>query len=144
MLQELRYAESDVQKRDKEVLGGYNDAFPNMRELSESEFAQSAFFSSCIEYVGYRQILPANLSWKEKCILSVRYFITNRRDFSGFAMCNDYYGGKVRYFKFGPCEHQYRNPTEEDLKNGVPRPAMCFNVSVCEKCGYVYAVDSSD
>lgn len=146
MVQKLIYADSTEQAREKDLLGGYNDAFPNMVEMSEEEFAKSSFFVNCIEYVGYRQILPNRLppTMKEKQMLSVRYFITNVRDMSGFAMSQEYWKGKVRYFRFGPCEHKFRNPTEEDFKNGVPRPAMCFSVSVCEKCGYVYAVDSSD
>ena len=146
MIQELRYADKDVQARDTEVLGGYNDAFPNMKELTEEEFAKSSFWSRCIEYVGYRQILPDRLppTIKDTRTLCVRYFITDRQDFAGYAMSQEYWESKVRYFRFGPCEHKYRNPTEEDFKNGVPRPAMCFNVHVCEKCGYVYAVDSSD
>lgn len=131
---------SDEQFRD--VLGGYNDPLPNMVELNEKEFAQSSALMYGEQFSGYRQIVNPSVNGGK--MLSLTFFITNQRDMSGWAISTDYRKGKVRFFKFAACQHKFRESGPEDWAKGVARSRMCFHVSVCEKCGYVREIDSSD
>ena len=137
---------------DDKIYGHCNGALPNMKEITEKDFARSTFFSYTPEYIGYRQIssesmLAAGLTPDKtqngrptitRCQFYVFYNGT------GIGMSHDYWGGKVRYFSFAVCDHVYRDPNETDFANGCPRPARCFHVSVCTKCDFVSVVDSSD
>lgn len=129
----------------EKILGGYNDPLPNMVELTPEEFAQSSFFTYSVDYIGYRQIDPRRLPENIKCkfFMPIKYFI-NKSDLSGYAMYQEYHEKRVRFFKFTPCVHDWRYPTDEDFAKGCPRPAMCFHVSICTKCGQIECVDSSD
>jgi len=74
---------------------------------------------------------------------SVRFYYFH--DGSVIGMYNDYRAGKVFYLHGRLCDHDFVPVTPEQAREeGLPRPAHCFHVSKCSKCGYVYAVDSSD
>lgn len=106
--------------------------FTNVREITEKEFANSNVFLFVSSIIGNTRIED----------MEVRVF--GFSDQTGYAIGSNRKNGKVRYFAFG-CNHSYRNPTEEEIQSGkAPRPGMCFHVSVCNKCGTVNTVDSSD
>jgi hypothetical protein len=52
---------------------------------------------------------------------------------------------KARFLAGKACEHVFRAPTpEERAKFNIPRPRMCLHTSICDKCGLVQVIDSSD
>lgn len=144
MIQSFTYiSEGPETAKHRETYGGYNDFPPNWRKLTEKEFAQSQFFSYSPTLVEHRQMLPpGGLRPGGKPALTARLYFYS--DGSGLAMSNDYWKGKVQYFAFAACVHEYRRPTEAEHEAGVVRPARCFHVSICDKCHHVHAVDSSD
>ena len=117
--------------------GGYNDSPPNLKVMTEAEFATSAFFVYDFESVENRQILLHNLP---KAIRESRTEILDLRlfwmqDGTGFGMSHDYWKGKVEYFSFAICVHSYKS---------VPSGFRMVHDSVCTKCGHRTSVDSSD
>ena len=130
----------------KRVWGGYNDSLPNLTEITTEEFAQSGFFTWSITGIEFRQIDPARLN-KGKligpqftCFANARIFFSNSPHENGFMMINDYWGKKIRYFRFTKCEHDYADVTG---KNGMP-VWNCYHYYKCQKCGQEWEVDSSD
>ena len=134
------------------AMGGYNDPLPNMREITEKEFAQSHFFSYDAVGYGHKQILPTPLrkagvepatNGHHDCMTSVKYFVYH--DGTGVAMTSDYWAGKVRYFHFAVCDHEMveLSGAECDAK-GIQHYGRCWHVRECKKCGYVQSSDSSD
>jgi hypothetical protein len=138
----MRQATNISEDQFKDVLGGYNDPLPNMVELTEKEFARASALTYPEQLSGYRQIV--NPKFNNGKVLSLTFFVTNRQDMSGWAISTDYWAGKVRFFKFAACRHEFRESGPEDWANGVPKSRMCLSVSVCKKCGYVREIDSSD
>lgn len=111
--------------------GGYNSLPPNLRELSEKEFAQSCFFShSALGPAESRQFF--NAAAKKLGISELHIFWYS--DGTGIAFASDYWKGKVRFFSCAVCEHVY---TETN-------PRMHEHVYTCKKCGHKYRTDSSD
>lgn len=135
-------------KHEKEW-GNYNDPLPNMVEITIEEFAQSGFFTWCIEAQEHRQVDPNRID-KSKLLspittyFSLIIFYTNGPKESGFALSGDYWNKKVRYFKFAKCYHEYTELTvEEARKEGVEHFGMCYHVCKCKKCGSLHSYDSS-
>lgn len=126
--------------------GDYNDSLPNLTELTTEEFAQSGFFTWSITGIEFRQIDPKKLNEAKllgepfKCYTSARIFYVGSPNENGFVMINDYWGKKVRYFRFTKCEHDYEDVTG---KNGKP-VWNCYHYYKCRKCGQNHEVDSSD
>jgi hypothetical protein len=128
----------DIQKH-KEDFGGYNDAPPGFTEITSEEFAQSGFFTWCLEKAEFRQIVPDRIDQSKmlspvKSMLSVKMFYMNHGD--GYALSQDYWGKKVRYFKFAKCYHDYQEIAGASHWN-------CYHVCKCSKCGDVWEYDSS-
>lgn len=121
----------------KKQFGSYNDSPPNFKEISEKEFAQSKFFTYDSDYREYRQIT----NFGDKCIpIQLYYFF----DQTGYGMSSDYWNGKVRYFQFSKCEHEYRElSVSEARQKGQIHHGNCYHVYECVKCGYIIAQDSS-
>ena len=148
MLQRVGNVSHDVEIRNgnEDSYGDYNGPFPNMKEITVAEFAQSIFFSYDPVFIGHKQILPNRLKGtgiKALSTLTVTYFVFHNG--TGIVLHSDYWQKKIRYFSFAVCEHIFRQPTEKEIEGKIaPRPARCYHVSVCKKCGYVEAVDSSD
>lgn len=123
----------------REIEGGYNDALPNMREITEGEFAQHAFFTYDFRWHGYKQILPEKLTaigitppgGDRPHMMPVKWFALY--DKTGVAMHNDWWGKKVRYFSFAVCVHDF---TEKGIGH-------CLTLYTCQKCGFKKQVDSS-
>lgn len=118
---------------------------PHFKELTEKEFAQSLFFTYDALKTEYRQIMPGALL--DENSTDVKPPMCNGRPTmmalkmfwfhggQGIGMTNDYWNGKVRYFKFAECEHTMQHT--KCLGN-------CYNEYTCSKCGYRQEVDSSD
>jgi len=84
--------------------GKNNDLPPNFKEITETEFAQSIFFSYLPEAVEYRQCLIPNVN--DNCYCGVRFFYFHNG--TGIAMTSDYRKGKISYFKFAACNHTFQ------------------------------------
>ena len=139
---------SDEKSTHEMKWGGYNDPLPNMVELTLEEFAKSDFFMYCL--TGYETRQPIwdrlkNVKFDTSSLYGLNVFFINSPHVSGYAMSSDYLNGKVRYFKFSQCEHNYVGLSYDECKQrGIYHAGRCYHVSVCSKCGYVNAVDSSD
>jgi hypothetical protein len=128
----------------REVYGGFNDRPPNLKELTEEEFAQSSFFVYSPVREEYRQ--PTNKypgrtpSWGFAGDLRLYYM----GDGTGYAVHADYWEGKVTWYKFAACEHTYRELGQaESREKGIPHFGMCYHVEECITCGYTRSYDSS-
>ena len=131
----------DLTEKEREEFekkfGGFNDFPPNWTEITEEEFAQSKFFTYSPDYVDYRQMLDG----KNPCVSARLYFFWGDE---GFAIVNDYWGKKVKYFRFYLCEHDYTElSSKEARKRGISHFGNCYHVLVCEKCDHVWSYDSS-
>ena len=122
-----------VQQHEKDW-GRYNDPPPGLQEITFEEFAQSGFFTWCLEkfetrYVDLSRAGNENLTgW-----IHLRMFYTNHGDC--YAMSGDYWGKTVRFFKFAKCYHDYQEIGS--------RGWNCYHVCKCTKCGEIWEYDSS-
>ena len=118
--------------------GGYNHLPPNFKEITPEEFAQCDFFVYRIDMIESRQPYGPNdkraAQLKVDAGTSLRLFYMNNT--TGFAIGHDYWAKRLRFFRFQLCEHTFKGVPEESR--------MCYHVSVCTKCGYRQAIDSSD
>ena len=124
------------------MFGGYNDAPPNFKEITEADFASSKFFVYSPVEQDFRQIIMKGLDGRE-VYTDIRLYIFH--DGTGVGIVADQHAGKVRYFQFGVCEHKYRElSAAESRKKGVEHWGMCWHVYQCDKCGDMTSADSSD
>jgi hypothetical protein len=114
---------------DEEVIGGYNDLPPHFKKISEKAFAQSSFFTYSPIKTEFRQVKGIGVG---EGITSIWLYWFHGGD--GIAIRSNYWKGKVYYYKFYICDHEYENIESR----------MCYSKSKCKKCGYVLEVDSSD
>jgi len=134
----------EVAAHEKEY-GRYNDSLPNLIEITAEEFAQSGFFTWCLQAYETRQILPENLANAKlltpiKTYLGAQIFYFGSPNEDGFVMANDYWAKSMRYFKFAKCHHEY----EEVSGASLGRPQWnCYHYYKCKKCGNINEVDSS-
>jgi hypothetical protein len=69
----------------------------------------------------------------------ITLFYMNHGDHYGIA--NDYWGKKVRFFKFALCFHEWQPISATE----AGKPAFnCYNYYKCNKCGAQHEQDSSD
>jgi len=115
--------------QDEKVIGGYNDLPPNFKQITEKEFAQSSFFNYEPIRREFRQV--RNLVEKEMYSAIILFWYS---DGSGIAIRRDFWEGKIYFYSFYICEHDY-----ETIEN-----RMCYIKSKCIKCGHISEVDSSD
>lgn len=121
-----------------------------MREITEAEFAQSEFFTFCPVAIEYRQIIPKRPEGTKGVqvhnkVYSIRIYWMNTEpgQADGFAMRNDYYEGKVRYYRVG-CDHDYKElSVAEARKKGHSHFGNCYHVTECAHCKRIFAYDSS-
>jgi hypothetical protein len=115
----------------------YNQAPPNFKEITEKEFAQSFLWNWAPAKQERRQISREELRGcgiehpPNQGMLGVLMFW--HADKTGVAMSADWWAGKLRFFKFAVCLHDF---TGEKLGN-------CYYRHTCKKCGYSHTVDSS-
>lgn len=133
----------------------HNAVLPNMREIDEQTFSQSRYFTYLPMVVGTATISNENLDKagirrnagdETRKNWTVNAALTIYHDYSGYAMIADRKAGKIRYFEFTFCLHQFHEVTEDDIKKGAPRPnpRHTFHTYICSKCSYVTTQDSSD
>lgn len=115
---------------------------PGWREIAEEEFAKSHFFIYGFEYVDYRSVMwpEGEHQHKSNVVHGAKLFYM--WDKSGYAIVRDYWGGKIRYFKFG-CDHTWGAQFTPEEEEKLPR-GRCIHNSKCSKCGHIQSVDSSD
>lgn len=133
---------SIVEHTDKESPdpGGYNDEPEGMTEISEEEFAQSAFFSYTPKALEFRQVRTKDGKY---CDLHIFWMDTEKGQSEGFAFSNDYWGGKVKYYRVG-CDHKYSEMSQQEAeRRGYRHYGMCWHVAECTKCKKVISYDSS-
>lgn len=125
--------------RDKFTFEGHYNHLPsdNFRIISEEEFAQSKFFTYNPEAYDYRQVCPENLTEDVKKqigerMLTVKLYFYH--DGEGLGISSDFWAGKVYYFRFEACDHNYKGTTI----------GKCLTRYECSKCGYTQQIDSSD
>lgn len=103
----------------------FNDLPFAWKEITEAEFCQSGFQSNGWDKIEYRQMYNKTLDGKRDIrgrMLEARLFWFP--DATGVAISTDYWGGKIRYFKFG-CRHEVSEENkilEKDKK------------VICKKC----------
>jgi hypothetical protein len=133
----------DVTEAQIEALfGGYNDFPPNWHPITEEDFSHSLFFSYAPVFRDTRQMLPSRAGKEGACVDAVLFFY---HDGTGVGIERDYWAGKVNYYAFSVCEHQYREISQaECAKRGIFHGGNCYHVEVCSKCGHINAYDSSD
>jgi hypothetical protein len=122
----------------RQQFGGFNDFPPNWHEISEAEFAKSSYFTYSPMLREFRQMknrgdhnepmIGAHLHWMH--------------DNTGFAIVNDFWACKIKFFAFG-CKHEFSDPTEE-LKSRGLKLFACQHAMFCKKCNSLSIVDSSD
>jgi hypothetical protein len=136
---------SDMESPDP---GGYNREPKGMVEISEAEFAQSAYFVWMAEAIETRQIITSvndavYSARRGMYPLMIFWMDTDPKQASGFAIRHDYYEGKIRYFRVG-CDHDYGELSQKEArKRGIAHFGNCYHVTECKKCGKILSYDSS-
>ena len=117
----------------------YNSPPANFKEVDEEWVAKHSTF----RIYGFKYHWFQQVRYEERMpLLNIHCF--GSHDGSGFAMHTDYWAGKIRYFSFAGCIHEMREPTREECNEHNSWPGNCYHVSICNKCGYWRAIDSSD
>lgn len=132
-------SEESAEVVERYQLGNFNDAPYNWHEITEEEFAKSMFGSYTPMYIDYKQIIDRDSPGRS--MLPVKLFLMH--DGTGFGMNFDYWGGKVRYFRFG-CEHKYSELSAQECRErGISHFGKMYHVEECSKCGHIDAYDTS-
>lgn len=133
-----------IDPKHKKKFGGFNDAPPNFKEITEEEFAKSSFFVYAPISIEYRQIHITNDVALTRLLTGGTYLYFFH-DGTGYGICRDYSKGKVHYFSFAECPHTFRELKASDCaKKGISHYGNCWHVYECVTCGYVTSADSSD
>lgn len=122
----------------------HNALPPNLKEIPEKEFAQSMFFTYTPIAYEHRQIPRESGNYRSGLLSLQMYYF---HDGSGIAFSSDYWGGKVSYYTFTVCEHDFRELSAKEARSrGITHMRRCYHVLECQKegCGYTTAYDSSD
>jgi hypothetical protein len=119
--------------------GKWGQLPPNFKSMTEKEFAQSHFFSYSPTSIEHRQaIIPGG-----KTVSSLKLYFYH--DDTGIAITNNYWEGKVLYFRFAVCEHEWREMgATEALAKGHRHYGNCYHITECTKCQTISGYDSSD
>ena len=124
--------------------GRFNDFPPGFKEITAGQFAQSGFFTWCIDKFEFRQPigwdkLPTGTLLKPFTGgPSIRMFFMNSGEH--FAMAQDYYSKEVRYFTFALCYHDWK---EISAKEAGKQAMNCYHYYKCSKCGAENEQDTS-
>ena len=102
---------------------------PNWKEISEREFTESAFFIYSPIAVEFKQapLIPNGPLENIKMFYVYGYA-------EGFAMVADHEAGRVRYFLFAECEHDWQDITTHRFLHTIR----------CRRCPETRSFDSSD
>lgn len=138
---------------DATKFGGFNDAPPNLREITEKEWVRSGYFSvHSFFHEEFRQFiiksLPATSEKTGKILNEGRdvyhsFKLCYMDEHHGYAITHDYWEGKVRVFHFG-CNHKYHELSFQECNyRGISHFGNCWHVHECRECGNIYSCDSS-
>ena len=141
MIRERHDLSREEEAEHLKKFGHYNDFPPNWREISEAVFAKSAHFTYTPWLTEYRQMLRY-LDGRPNAKEMVGAHLHYQGDGTGYAVVNDFWAGKVRFYAFG-CAHEWGDPSEELKKRGIRLSAM-ETASYCKKCGHLEIHDTSD
>lgn len=123
--------------------GRFNDPPTGFKEITAEEFAQSGFFTWCKTKTEYRQVDPTRIDHSKMlspvdAMLAIQMFYMNHGEH--YAISNDYWGKKVRYFTFADCYHEWKEISPAEAGG----PAYnCYHYYKCTKCNARWEVDSS-
>jgi hypothetical protein len=124
---------------------GYNSPPEGFAEIDEKQFVQnSRFFHYIPKYIEFRQVRIKEELKPEDAgkFLEIRMFWMD--ELGGCAMSDDYWAGKIRYFKFG-CTHEHKKELsqKECQERGITHCGLCWHVEECENCKRISSYDSS-
>lgn len=111
--------------------GRYNDFPPGWEEIPEAELARSDFFLYAPDLVEHRQMMGR--IDRAPAMSATLYFMPRGH---GYAMAADFWGQKVRFFRFG-CQHEWGAYTGSE-------PLYGLSARTCVHCGEHWAFDTSD
>ena len=123
--------------------GRFNFCPPGFQEITPEEFARSGFFTWCKVGIEFRQLCVENVDQTKMLtpvphMMSITLFYMNHGEHYG--MANDYWGNKVRYFKFADCYHDWKEISPAE----AGKPSLnCYHYCKCSKCGASWEYDSS-
>lgn len=122
-----------IAQYNAQYFGNVNVAPINFREVSESEFSRDHYHTDYpIIANDYRQLIRNN----DGTELEKRIHGTLRINSFGYGWLLEkcHSEGKVRYYFFELCLHDYETTKKE----------MCYWKGKCKKCGQNHVIDSSD
>jgi hypothetical protein len=125
-MDKLVYAGEEKSKKAEEEFGRFNEAPPNLKEITSEEF-YFQFLTWPASYTMYKQVLNHP---KEK-FLDLHMFIYSGK--KGVAISGGRGGEPPRFWSFAVCVHDF-----EEKKIG-----NCLHSFKCKKCGYYKEIDSS-
>lgn len=105
----------------------YHQAYPGWEEITEERFVRGGFFTHRLYALQFKQVTIPSSNGQ----LAARAFILS--DGTGYALVQDYWKGKLRYYMFG-CQHDMT----------ITNVGRCLNRHTCKICGYSVEIDSSD
>lgn len=130
-----KYSMTPEEMRAHEAtFGNFNDFPPGWKEVSQAEACKTKFFQCNPTLIEYRQMFTRDAEGIPRG-QSIHATLYHFGDGTGVALAGDYWKGKVSWFTFAACAHEY---VEQDTSRG------CLHDYRCEKCGHTYTTDSSD
>lgn len=87
--------------------------------------------------------------WCQQIILPEKYysivhFFGHLHFRNGFGIYTDYWSRQLKIFSFAGCLHEMRSLTEEEMMKNKLHKGRCLHHSICDKCGMINTIDSSD
>ena len=140
MIREVSALSTEERGVHANEFGTFNEFPPGWAEITEAEFAKSPHFTYAPILIEYRQML--RYMDGTKATQYVAAHLQFQHDHTGYAIVNDYWAGKIRFYKFG-CNHVWGDARPELERRGERLFAM-QNANFCTKCGFLGITDSSD
>lgn len=127
---------------------GYNDAPVGFEEITAEAYGNSMGFTYSPEALEFRQFSLKHLDGQDYyASMTLNWFHdgTGTAIYPDISVYDEGYHRKttLRFFRFG-CKHEFRALTEEEDHKYKPFHGNCVSSSICDKCGFIHTVDSSD
>ena len=129
----LVYGDQEDQKTFEKKFGRYNDAPPNLKEITQDEFFH-VLSTYSPEQQAYKQVMDDP---RFDPVMNLHMYIYS--DGSGVAFTTEWLPEKglgvweQKFYSFAVCEHNYE----------VTLSRMCYSELRCTKCGHQTSIDSS-
>lgn len=138
MIRELYDLTPEERTAHEAVYGNQNQFPPGWREVTDGEIAtQSTGAHYTPQMVEFRQMLP-NGRLVPGGPAAVSATLYHFHDGTGHAIVYDYWGKRIRWFRFERCVHTWRSVS----RPASPRSGL--HTDECTKCGYQNSYDTSD